>query len=181
MKQETWQPYVQQGLATACGVWLIAAPAVLGYATGPEGSPTAWAVNDRVVGPFIACLGIVAFNDATRAVRFWNIPLGLWMVLAAALWPYPPAGMINAVAVGLATAILPLPPRPCEARFGGGLGGSVPLRPLPSPRGPSRLAARPDGKRGGVTTSIDASGKSATQTQRADRLIISVSSPCLCA
>ena len=109
-----WKPLIVQTLATAVGIWIILSASVLGYVGTPPAS------NDRIIGPFIVCFAIVAFNEATRNVRWWNVPLGLWMLLAAVLFDYPTDGRISAIAAGLATIALPWVPRKPQVSFGGG-------------------------------------------------------------
>jgi hypothetical protein len=46
-------------LTVAVGIWLMAAPAVLGYAGTP-------ATSDRIAGPVVAAIGIVAASTVTR-------------------------------------------------------------------------------------------------------------------
>src|SRR5574339_482905 len=57
------------------GLWLMAAPAALGYA-GPA------AVNDRLVGPLVASFALVAIWQTTNALRWTNLALGLWLMLS---------------------------------------------------------------------------------------------------
>ena len=61
--------------STALGVWLMAAPSVMGY-HGPART------NDHVVGPVVATFACVAIWEVTRPVRWGNVVLGLWLVLA---------------------------------------------------------------------------------------------------
>jgi len=78
----------------AIGVWLMAAPAVLGY-TGPH------ATSDRIVGPCIASLGIVAMGECTRSVRFWLLPLAAWLLVSAVVLPTGSTpGTMNAIGCG---------------------------------------------------------------------------------
>ncbi len=103
-----------QLLPTAVGAWLMIAPYALGYiGSGAE-------MNDRIVGPFICCFAIVAMGEATRNVRYWNVPLGAWMVIAPLLFSYPAMGAVSAVVSGLLTIALPFKPRKIEERFAGG-------------------------------------------------------------
>lgn len=104
-----------QIINAALGLWLMAAPAVLGY-----DSPAA--DNDRIFGPAIATFAIVAWWETTRAVARWNLPLGLWLIAAPWILGYSAtAATVNSMAVGLLVAVLSLVMgtfRP--ERFGGG-------------------------------------------------------------
>ncbi len=96
------------------GLWLMAAPAVLGY-----GAPAAY--GDRVVGPVVAAFGIIAIWEATRAVGRWNLPLGLWLLLAPWVLGYAPAAAIlNSMIVGVLVSGLALVRGRVEGSFGGG-------------------------------------------------------------
>lgn len=96
------------------GVWLMAAPAVLGY-----GTPLA--TSDRIVGPVIATFAVVAWWEATRAVGRWNVVLGLWGVVAP--WVLGADGtwaIANAMIVGALIAGLSLVKGKVEKTYGGG-------------------------------------------------------------
>lgn len=103
-----------QMLNAALGVWLMAAPAVLGY--GPPAE-----TNDRIVGPVIATFAIVACWEATRPVRRWNLPLGAWLLLAP--WVLGYAGglaTLNSLAVGVLVIGLARVRGTITGRYGGG-------------------------------------------------------------
>src|SRR5690606_3775586 len=96
------------------GVWLMAAPAVLGY-----GAPAA--TNDRIVGPVAASFAVIAWWQATRPTRWVNLPLGLWLVAAPFVLGYDAtAPLVNSLVVGAALAALSLVRGTVDARFGGG-------------------------------------------------------------
>ena len=103
-----------QAVNAALGVWLLAAPAVLGYG-GPART------NDRIVGPLAAGLAVIAIWEVTRPVGRANLALGLWLLAAPWLLGYPAVATVNSIVVGLALGALALAPgsyRP--GRFGGG-------------------------------------------------------------
>lgn len=127
---------------TTIGIWLMAAPYVLGYLD------TSAEMNDRILGPFIACFAIVAMGETTRNVRYWNIPLGLWMVVAAFVFAYPTAGMISAVVCGLLTVVLPLKPRKIDTPYAGGWTVLWKKDPYNVAEGSADAPANPDGDRG---------------------------------
>ena len=79
------------------GVWLLIAPAVLGY-----GDPAR--TNDRIVGPLAAAVATIAAWEVTRAVRWVNLVLGLWLFAAPWLLGYEADAMFNAMIVGLVLA-----------------------------------------------------------------------------
>lgn len=98
----------------ALGIWLMAAPAVLGY-----GDPAL--VNDRIVGPVAATFAIVAWWGVTRPLRWVNLPLGVWLVIAPWLLGYGEvAAIINSMAVGLVMAACAMVKGTVEHRYGGG-------------------------------------------------------------
>ena len=99
---------------TLVGIWLMAAPAMLGY-----GAPAA--TSDRIAGPLAATCAIVAMWEATRPVRRVNLLAGLWLVLAPWLLGYDAtAATVNSTACGLVLAALSLVRGRVEGRYGGG-------------------------------------------------------------
>jgi hypothetical protein len=96
------------------GVWLTAAPGVLGL-----GDPAR--ANFHVVGPLVAMFALTAAYRVTRPVRWANLPLGVWLVVAP--WVLGYAGGPEtawSVAVGLAVIGLSLIRGAMTKRFGGG-------------------------------------------------------------
>lgn len=102
------------GVVGALGIWLMAAPAVLGY--GPAAQ-----TSDRIVGPILATLGFVAMAEATRPVVRAALAPGLWLLIAPLLLGYPADAAWNSVIVGVvASALSLLAARMDPAKFGGG-------------------------------------------------------------
>jgi hypothetical protein len=103
-----------QVVAFLIGVWLTAAPGLLGY-----GDPAR--SNDHVAGPLVAMFGLTAVFQVTRLVRWMNLPLGAWLVAAPWVLGYPEwAETVNSTLVGLAAAGLALVRGDATERFGGG-------------------------------------------------------------
>lgn len=100
-------------LSAAIGIWLMAAPAVLGY-------PGAASVHDRIVGPLIASFGIIAVAEVTRSVRRVNSLLGAWLVLAPWILGFPTAALVNSVVSGIAVGSLSLVRGSVDERYAGG-------------------------------------------------------------
>lgn len=100
-------------LGALLGVWLMAAPAVLGY--GPPAASI-----DRVVGPLAVTVGIVAASAVTRAVGRLHLLLGAWLLAAPWLFHYPAAATASSVTVGALLAGLSFVRSRVEERFGGG-------------------------------------------------------------
>ncbi len=96
------------------GVWLIAAPGALGYAG-------AAAVNDRIIGPMVVAFAIISAAEVTRAVRWAELPLAGWLLLAPWLLGYgdPVVSAQSLVAGFVLLALVPVRGR-ASARFGGG-------------------------------------------------------------
>ncbi len=127
-----------QGLATAVGVWIIAAPGVLGYG----GDPGSGAYNDWIVGPVAGAIACIAMWEATRALRWWYLPLGIWMIIAAAVLDYPAAGRVSAAGAGAALVGLAFIRGSMHHRFAGGwkvLLASDPYRVRPDAGQPPRV------------------------------------------
>jgi hypothetical protein len=95
------------------GIWLMAAPAVLGYSRPAS-------TNDHIVGPLVATFACIAIWEATRSVRWVNLPLGLWLIVAPLALGHPTSGQLNSVLCGIAIAGLSCVGGAVTQRFGGG-------------------------------------------------------------
>jgi hypothetical protein len=96
------------------GLWLMFAPAVLGY-----GDPAAG--NDRIVGPTIAGAAFVALWPVVRPVRWLAYPAGGWLLMAPWILDYQvTAATVSSVIVGLVTVVATPFGRADPNRFGGG-------------------------------------------------------------
>ena len=100
-------------LNAAVGIWLMAAPAVLGY-----GAPAA--TNDRLVGPIAASFAIIALWEVTRPVRRVNLGLGVWLIAAPLVLGYGTLPAVNSVIVGVLLTGLSLVRGEVTGQFGGG-------------------------------------------------------------
>lgn len=110
----------------AVGLWLMAAPAVLGYAGAAE-------VSDRIAGPFAVTFAAIAIGESVRAVRSWNVPVGLWLLIAPLILDHPAAAAFSSALSGVALVAVSAVRGRVGHRFGGG------WRAL---RRPERLATR---------------------------------------
>lgn len=101
---------------TILGLWLMAAPTVLGY------TDTVAATNHRIVGPIVVSFAVIAMWEATRPVHWVNLPLGIWLLISPLVFGgYGSAPLINSVVVGALVAVCALVRgtyRP--ERYGGG-------------------------------------------------------------
>lgn len=95
------------------GIWLLAAPDVLGYSG-------AQATNDRIVGPLATSVALVAIWGVTRSLRWVNVALGLWLVLAPWLFGAGSTATVNSTLCGALLAGIALLPGPPVTRLGGG-------------------------------------------------------------
>lgn len=103
-----------RALNTALGIWLMAAPAVLGY-----GKPAS--IHSHIAGPLAATFAIVAIWETTRQVRRLNLLLGLWLLVAPwILGGHPPAAAANSMAAGVLLAALSLVRGRISQQYGGG-------------------------------------------------------------
>lgn len=80
------------------GIWLIVAPAGLGY--GGAG-----AIAGRVVGPLAATTGMVAAWGAMRPLGRLNLVLGVSLIAAPWIAGFAPDAAWNSAAVGVALAV----------------------------------------------------------------------------
>jgi hypothetical protein len=72
-----------QLLVVAAGLSIMALPDLMGY-EDPE------RLNDQIVGPLIVSAAIIAVAETTRTVRWLNVVLGCWLVLAPVVLQYEP-------------------------------------------------------------------------------------------
>jgi hypothetical protein len=100
--------------AVAAGVWLMFAPAVLGYQGVEEN-------NDRIFGPIGAAIAFVAIWGVVRALRWGTLPVGIWLVAAPFVLRFDDTGaVISSVVAGLVMAGSAFFGGHVEASFGGG-------------------------------------------------------------
>lgn len=77
------------------GAWLMMAPAVLGF----DGSCR---IDDRVIGPLVIAVSIVASHQSTRRLRWLVALCGLWLAASAGILnPQAIVSRINSLDVGL--------------------------------------------------------------------------------
>jgi hypothetical protein len=95
------------------GLWLMAAPYVLGYDEPASHS-------DHVLGPLIASFAAIALWEVTRGLRWVNVLLALWLIAAPWALGFAMPALVNSVVVGLAVAGLSLVRGRVSERFGGG-------------------------------------------------------------
>lgn len=105
---------IPQAVVSALGVWLMFAPAVLGYVG------TAAATNHRLIGPTIAAVGFVATSEITRSLRWVNVACAVWLLVSPWVLESSTAATITSVVVAVAVGLLAPLGKPNPARFGGG-------------------------------------------------------------
>lgn len=99
---------------TALGLWLMAAPAVLGY-----GDPAQF--SDRIAGPLAVTCAVVAIWEATRPVRRGNLVVGAWLLVAPWVLGYgATTPTINSLAVGVLLIAFSFVKGTVANRFDGG-------------------------------------------------------------
>jgi hypothetical protein len=114
MRPATWRPRgmfwgftgtFTLWLSVAIGIWLMFAPARFGIAIDRPAAD-----SDHLVGALVIVVAVIALAEVARPVRFLNLPLGLWLMVA----PWWLAGATtasrwNSAAMGLAIILLSLP------------------------------------------------------------------------
>lgn len=89
---------IGQGAGIACGVLLMFAPAVFGYV-----DTTAEDVH-RIVGPLVLTWSTIAVWNATRDLRWLNVPGALALVTAPLAGDHPTTATIVALITGVVLA-----------------------------------------------------------------------------
>lgn len=97
----------------ALGIWLMAAPAVLGY------RPPA-ADFHRIIGPTAAAVAVIAMTQVTRPMRWINLILGASLIAGAGLLNAEPVAALTGLITGAAMAVFSVPRGRIQDSFGGG-------------------------------------------------------------
>ncbi|MGH2395279.1 MAG: SPW repeat domain-containing protein [Candidatus Limnocylindria bacterium] len=100
-------------ISIAAGIWLMAAPAALGY-----GDPAR--TSDVVVGPLMASFGVVSIWQATRGLRWLVTLAGVWLLAAPWLLGYTGPAFANSLLSGVVAVIAGLLHGGTPATIGGG-------------------------------------------------------------
>jgi hypothetical protein len=99
--------------AFACGLWLMAAPALFGMA-----DPAAGVLH--VIGPIAAAIGFVAASSVTRGVRHANLLTGVALLVTPFVFGYGTLELLISLATGIALTGLSFPGGRPSTAFGGG-------------------------------------------------------------
>lgn len=100
-------------LSAALGIWLMVAPAVLGYAGAATNS-------DHIVGPLVVSFGLIALWPVTRGARWANVALAGWLLAAPLILQFPSRAVVNSIATGLLIGACSLVRGRMRRTFGGG-------------------------------------------------------------
>ena len=95
------------------GLWLMAAPAVIGYADPAR-------TNDHIMGPIAAGFAFIAIWQLMRPFRWIGLVVGAWLLAAPWVLGYGTAPTVNSLVVGLLLAVLAFLGTKTSKRFGGG-------------------------------------------------------------
>lgn len=99
---------------TLLGLWLMIAPGIFQYSS-------AAADNGHIAGPIIVTFSIVAIWEATRGVRKWNFPIGVWLLAAPWILGYDNTiAIISDMGVGVLVLIFASVKARVEKNYGGG-------------------------------------------------------------
>src|SRR5690606_4194310 len=102
-----------QILNSLIGIWLMAAPNVLGY-NGVA------ADVDHIVGPIVTTFAVVALSGCTRKVGRLNIIGGVWLIAAPWILGYDHSSSItNAIITGILITAFSLFKRQTQQEYGG--------------------------------------------------------------
>jgi hypothetical protein len=99
--------------AAAIGIWLMAAPTVLGYSGIAS-------MIEHIAGPIIAAIAIVAASECTRGVRWANVAVASMLIVAPLWFDHARAATFNSLVSGAAVAVLSTLRSEGRTRFGGG-------------------------------------------------------------
>ena len=103
-----------QAIATALGLWLMAAPAVLGYVDDPMEA------SDRITGPIVITFAFLGMFAITQGVRWINLGAGLWLLVGPWFLYQSTAALVNSLVVGVLLLVLTPIGDPQPEQYGGG-------------------------------------------------------------
>ncbi|MGE0625733.1 MAG: vitamin K epoxide reductase family protein [Pseudomonadales bacterium] len=91
-------------LSTAIGTWLMFSRVTVGN-VGPM------ADSDHLIGALVVTFSIIAFSEVGRSVRWLNVPMGIWIVVAPWVLQDAATGssMLNGVVSGVLLVLLAIP------------------------------------------------------------------------
>ena len=89
--------------STVLGIWLMAAPALLGTTGGAADS-------DHLVGALVVCVAVIAMAEVGRVLRFVNLAFGAWLIAAPIVMSGgSTAHTVSSIGCGLALLALSIP------------------------------------------------------------------------
>jgi hypothetical protein len=89
---------VEPPLVILLGLWVTASPDVMGY-EGPE------RLNNHITGPLVVSAAVIAIAETTRSLRWINVGLGSWLILAPVVLHYGPLHIgVRSSLIGMAVA-----------------------------------------------------------------------------
>lgn len=98
---------------TLIGLWMMMAPALLGY-------PTPAANNTYIIAPLVITFAITAIWEVNRSIRYIILPLGLWLAAAPFILGYEGIPRYHDLVAGITIAALSLVKGKIEGNYGGG-------------------------------------------------------------
>jgi hypothetical protein len=78
------------------GIWLMASPGIFPDSYGPHVY-----VNNRVLGPIVIALALTALHEALRGLRWVNLVIGCWLLLAPWVLGYNELPTVNGMITGV--------------------------------------------------------------------------------
>jgi hypothetical protein len=84
-----------QAVACAIGLWITAAPDLLGSGRAAE-------VNEQIVGPLAASFACVAMWQVARSLRWVNVVFGAWLVASPAVLGCSGSEAAHSILAGIA-------------------------------------------------------------------------------
>ena len=95
------------------GIWLMVAPAVLGYADLAQ-------TNDHITGPIVFGSAFIAIWQLMRPLRWVELVAGAWLLAAPWILGYGKGPTINSLIVGILLIVLAFWGGETRKRFAGG-------------------------------------------------------------
>lgn len=126
---------VAQAVVALVGLFLMAAPALLGYAGVDDAAD-----NHRAVGPLVVAIGFLAVFPITRLVRWANGGPGLWLLVSPLVVDGPRAATVVSLVCGVVVLALFWIEKADQSPYGGGWDTLLSDERVPTRGGPSSAA-----------------------------------------
>lgn len=102
-----------QFINIALGLMVMLAPGLWDYDKSA-------ASNNYIAGPLVITFAIISITDVGRNIRWFNVPVGFWLLISPLVFEMGEPGIILNMLAGMGIVIFSLIKGKRQSRFGGG-------------------------------------------------------------